>query len=84
MPYPSYLDTPTKFGGIVRIFPDGSSQVIKRDFGLTTEPWCSEEAHAQMKRWLEENMPWVFMIPVEAITPGASQPPLLPPPPPPP
>ena len=74
-PTPTYRDTPTKFGGIVRLFPDGSSTVIKRDFGLTTEPECSEEAHAQMHRWFEANMPWVLQVPVGAIVPGQVQPP---------
>jgi hypothetical protein len=47
-------DVPTKFGGIVRVMPDGSVIVIKRDFGLTTEPECSEAAHRQMYLWMCE------------------------------
>jgi hypothetical protein len=54
MPMLPYRDTHTKFGGVIRIFPDGSSQVIQRDFGLTTEPECSEAAHRQMYRWFCE------------------------------
>jgi len=70
-----FRDTPTKFGGVIRIWLDGHTEIIKRDFGLTTEPECSEEAHAQMRRWCEEHMPWIFQIPVEAIQPGSMTPP---------
>jgi hypothetical protein len=60
MPIPYfYRDTPTAYGGIVRIFPDGSSQIIKRDFGLTHEPECSEEAHKQILKWWQESIGFI-------------------------
>ena len=82
MPLP-YRDTPTKWGGLIRIFADGSPpQVIRRDFGLTTEPECSEEAHERMRQWFMRYQPEIFTIPVEAI--GGPSPVPVPPPPPPP
>ncbi|TXH14009.1 MAG: hypothetical protein E6R03_10210 [Hyphomicrobiaceae bacterium] len=51
-----YRDSPTKFGGVVRIMPNGTVVVIKRDFGLTDEPECSEAAHRQMYKWMCEQM----------------------------
>lgn len=78
MPMP-YRDTPTKFGGIIRIFPGEPPpppQVIKRDFGLTTEPECSEEAHEQMRRWFTANMPWVLNIPSQVFAVPPPMPPM--------
>jgi hypothetical protein len=65
--FPTYRDTPTKYGGVIRIFPNGTTIVLVRDFGLTTEPECSEEAHAKMSEWLHEHMPEVFLVPVPFI-----------------
>lgn len=46
-----FRDTHTPGDGVVRFYPDGTHVVIKRDFGLTTEPECSEAAHHQIRKW---------------------------------
>ena len=65
--FPTYRDTPTKWGGVVRIFPSGQSQVLVRDFGLTTQPECSEEAHAQIDAWRREHHPEFYLSPIPFV-----------------
>lgn len=67
---PPFRDSPTRWGGVVRYFANGTHAVIVRDFGLTNEPECSEEAHAQMLRWMRENHPEFESIPIPMYVPN--------------
>jgi hypothetical protein len=78
MSMPTYLfrDVQSEFGGVYRIHFDGRIEVIKRDFGLTWEPECSEASHRQMYKWFCQRYDMTFnpdMFPLDPSEPVLPQ-----------
>lgn len=59
-PYMRTEETP--FGGLIGYPWVGPPWVVvlRRDFGLTNEAPCSEEAHTQMLKWWKERNAWAY------------------------
>lgn len=80
----------TPYGGLLKVMPDGSIRVVRRDFGLTWEDECSREAHRKMYEYLTgEPCPPEYYLsdppsvtrPPEEPQPVVPVPPIPPPPP---
>lgn len=61
----------TEFGEVIGYpWGGGPPVVLRRMMGLTTEPLCSEAAHAQMLAWWKANRGWDVPLALEPILLG--------------